>query len=96
VILAFAALLSFDDLSRALLVPATFAVLTSLEGFFLTPSVLGRRLTLSPVAVFTSLLVWSWLWGVVGALIAVPTLAVSKIVCDQVDSLKPIGTLIGR
>jgi predicted PurR-regulated permease PerM len=89
------ALISFDAVGRALATGLVFGVLTGLEGLVITPAVLGRRLTLSPVAVFVSILAWSWMWGVPGALVAVPVLAVTKIVCDRIEPLRPIGQLIG-
>jgi predicted PurR-regulated permease PerM len=88
-------LLSFPDPSYALVAPLVFAALTSIEGFFLTPALLGRRFTLSPLSVFLSLLVWSWLWGPAGALVAVPTLAVAKVVTEAVERLHPVARWIG-
>jgi predicted PurR-regulated permease PerM len=94
-ILALASLLVFDDLGHALAVPGVYLVVTFLEGNFVTPVVLGRRLTLNPVIIFLGLLFWFFLWGIPGALLAVPTLAVFKIVCDHVDTLAPIGEFFG-
>ena len=94
-ILSLAALLVFDDLGHALAVPAVYLVVSFLEGNFVTPMVLGRRLTLNPVVIFVGLLFWFFLWGIPGALLAVPTLAVFKIVCDHVDTLAPIGEFLG-
>ena len=93
--LGLAALLVFDDLGHALAVPAVYLVVSFLEGNFVTPLVLGRRLTLNPVVIFVGLLFWFFLWGIPGALLAVPTLAVLKIVCDHVDTLAPIGEFFG-
>jgi len=94
-ILGLAALLVFDDLGHALAVPAVYLVVSFLEGNFVTPLVLGRRLTLNPVVIFVGLLFWFFLWGIPGALLAVPTLAIFKIVCDYVDTLAPIGEFFG-
>ena len=94
-ILGLAALLVFDDLGHALAVPGVYIVVSFLEGNFVTPLVLGRRLTLNPVVIFVGLLFWFFLWGIPGALLAVPTLAVFKIVCDHVDTLAPIGEFFG-
>jgi predicted PurR-regulated permease PerM len=94
-ILGLAALLVFDDLGRALAVPGVYMVVSFLEGNFITPLVLGRRLTLNPVVIFVGLLFWFFLWGIPGALLAVPFLAVFKIVCDHVDTLAPIGEFFG-
>jgi predicted PurR-regulated permease PerM len=96
VVLAAAALLAFDDFAHALSVPLVFLVLTSLEGQFITPMILGRRLTLSPVVIFVGLIFWMWMWGILGALLAVPILAVIKIFCDSFESLAPIGEFMGR
>lgn len=93
--LGLAALLVFDDLGHALAVPGVYLVVSFLEGNFITPLVLGRRLTLNPVVIFVGLLFWFFLWGIPGALLAVPTLAVFKIVCDHVDTLAPIGEFFG-
>jgi predicted PurR-regulated permease PerM len=94
-ILGLAALLVFDDLGHAMAVPAVYFVVSLLEGNFVTPLVLGRRLTLNPVVIFVGLLFWSFLWGIPGALLAVPSLAIFKIVCDHVDTLAPIGEFFG-
>ena len=61
----------------------------------LVPMILARRLTLNPVAVITALLLWGWMWGVVGLLLAVPILVIIKIVFDQIEPLKPIGDFLG-
>jgi predicted PurR-regulated permease PerM len=94
-ILSLAALLVFDDLGHALAVPGVYMVVTFLEGNLITPLILGRRLTLNPVVIFVGLLFWFFLWGIPGALLAVPTLAVFKIICDHVDTLAPIGEFFG-
>jgi predicted PurR-regulated permease PerM len=94
-ILGLAAALVFDDLGHVLAVPGVYMVVSFLEGNFITPLVLGRRLTLNPVVIFVGLLFWFFLWGIPGALLAVPTLAVFKIICDHVDTLAPIGEFFG-
>ena len=90
------ALLSFDDPGRAFAVTAASWAITAFEGSFLTPALLGHRLQLSPVVVFVGLLVWSWLWGIAGTLVAVPILVVVKIACDHSERLRPLGVLLGR
>ena len=67
-------LVTFPTLSYALLAPLLFLVFATAEGHFITPSLVGRRLTLNPLTVFLSLVFWSWLWGPVGAFLAVPLL----------------------
>jgi len=67
-------LVTFPTLTQALVAPLLFVVFATLEGHFITPSLIGRRLTLNPLTVFLSLVFWSWLWGPVGAFLAVPLL----------------------
>ncbi len=62
----------------------------------LYPKFLGKRLQLNPLAVTISLLVWAWIWGAVGLLLAIPITAAMKIVFDHVDSLKPYGAWLGE
>lgn len=94
-VLTMVAFLTFDSLGQIVAVPAVFFVLTALEGQILTPVLTGRRLTLNEVAIFLSMLFWGWLWGVVGALIAVPILMVVKVLCDHLEALAPLGEFIG-
>ncbi|MCO6441225.1 MAG: AI-2E family transporter [Nitrococcus mobilis] len=96
VVLLFVALLSLDDISRILLAPGLVLALNALEGQLITPILTGHRLDLSPVAVFVSITLWGWMWGVVGILIAVPLVASAKIVCDRIEPLQPIGTFLGH
>lgn len=95
-IIAVVAVLTYDSLGASILPPLLFLVLAVLEGNVITPAILARRLTLNPVAVFTALIFWGWLWGVPGALLAVPMLAVFKIVCDRLGPLNPIGEFLGH
>jgi predicted PurR-regulated permease PerM len=90
------AVLTFDHFWAIILPPLCYLFLTSFEAQFVTPALLARRLTLNPVAVFLALIVWTWLWGVAGALLAVPLLATFKICCDHIEPLHPIGTMLGR
>ena len=80
-------LLTFDTLTQALLPPLVYILCNLLEANVVTPILLGRRLTLNAVVVFLAVLVWGWLWGVSGALLAVPLLAVMKVIADRVDGL---------
>ncbi len=88
--------LTFDRLSDTLLPPLSFVALVTLEGNFLTPLIVGRRLSLNPIAVFISILFWGWMWGIPGALLAVPILAIVKILCDAHEPLKTLGVLLGH
>jgi predicted PurR-regulated permease PerM len=73
-------LVAMPTLAQAALAPALFVAIATLEGHFITPSIVGRRLTLSPFLVFLALVFWTWLWGPVGAFLAVPFLIVSFVV----------------
>jgi predicted PurR-regulated permease PerM len=75
---------TFPSLGQALIAPASLVVLTTLEGHLITPTVLGRRLTLDPLAVFLAIAFWSWLWGPMGAFLAVPLLIVAQVVIGHV------------
>jgi len=63
---------AFDTLGEALLVPALFLALTTIEGSLITPMILGRRVSLNSLLVFLSVVFWGWIWGPAGALMAVP------------------------
>lgn len=87
--------LSFDTLSYAFVPPLVFLSITSLEGNFITPYILGRSMSLNPIMVFLALAIWGWMWGVGGAFLAVPILAILKVGFDQFDRTRPLGTLLG-
>ncbi|MGL4967686.1 MAG: AI-2E family transporter [Inquilinus sp.] len=94
VIFFLAGMLTFDSLWGALLPSALYFGIHLLEGETLTPMLLARRFTLNPVLVILSLVFWFWMWGVPGAILAVPMLAILKIVCDRVRSLRALGHLL--
>ena len=79
---------------RALLPPVLYLCCTTLEGNFITPSVLGERLNLNAPVIFAWLLLLGWIWGIPGALLAVPMLAAIKILCDHVEALGPVGKFL--
>jgi predicted PurR-regulated permease PerM len=91
VIFLLAGMLTFDSLGWALLPPALYFGIHLVEGEALTPMLLARRFTLNPVLVILSLVFWFWMWGVPGAILAVPMLAILKIVCDRLRPLKALG-----
>jgi len=72
-------LVTFPSLTHALIAPAAFIVMAVAEGHFITPSVLGRKFTLSPLTVFFSLVFWTWLWGPIGAFLSVPLLIIATV-----------------
>ena len=85
----------FPSVLHALLPPAIYFGIHLMEGETITPLLLAKRFTLNPVLVMASLLFWDWLWGIPGAFLSVPLLAVFKIVCDHVESLTAIGHIVG-
>ena len=93
-LLAVVGLLTFDAVWKGLLPPAWYLLLHLLEANFITPVLLGRRFTLNPVVIFVSLIFWTWLWGVPGALLSVPFLVSIKVVCDRVPSLSSVSELL--
>jgi predicted PurR-regulated permease PerM len=72
-------LIEFPGVTHALLAPALYITMATIEGNFVTPTIVGRRLTLSPLAVFLSLVFWAWLWGPIGAFLATPLLIVGLV-----------------
>lgn len=76
-------LVTFPTLSHALIAPALYLAFSTLEGHFITPGIMGRRLTLNPLIVFLSLVFWTWLWGPVGAFLAVPILIVLLVISSH-------------
>jgi predicted PurR-regulated permease PerM len=94
--LAIVAFIQFNDVGKTLTVCGVAFAITSLEGFLLTPALMGRAARMNPVAIFVGLLFWSWIWGVWGAVLAVPMLMMLKAVCDHIEDLQPIGELLGE
>lgn len=88
---ALVGLLSFDALGAALVPAGLYLLIHVIEGEFVTPMILAKRLTLNPVLIILSLIFWYWMWGVPGAILAVPILAIIKIVCDRIKILMPVG-----
>lgn len=88
------ALISFDTIFYALLAPAFVILCDIVEGQFVTPMVVGRRLEINAVAILIAIAFWSWLWGFVGALMAVPLLVVIKVFCDHFDGLSHVGNFL--
>jgi predicted PurR-regulated permease PerM len=84
-------MLSFESIWWALLPPALYLGIHLVEGETLTPMLLARRFTLNPVLIILSLVFWFWMWGVLGAILAVPMLAILKIISDRLRPLKALG-----
>jgi predicted PurR-regulated permease PerM len=90
------ALASFDDVTKALWPPLFYLALASVEGNVLTPLILGRTTELDPLVIFVWLLFWGWLWGIAGAVVAVPLLMLIKLMCERSQVLGPVAALISR
>jgi predicted PurR-regulated permease PerM len=86
--------LSYDSLGYALLFPATYLLIATIEGNFVTPYVMGRSLTLNPVIILLSLTFWGWMWGIVGVILAVPILAAFKIFCAHIKEMEPVAEFL--
>jgi predicted PurR-regulated permease PerM len=92
---AVAGFLQFGTIAMALSVAGVSLVITSIEGWLLTPWLTSRAARTNEVAMFIGLIFWSFVWGIWGTLLAVPMLVVVKAFCDRIDDLKPIGELLG-
>ena len=96
ILLTMVGLLTFDTLWQGLLPTGWYLVLHLMETNLITPALLGRRFTLNPVVIFVSLIFWTWLWGVPGALLSVPILVSVKAVSDRVPTLSSVSELLAR
>ena len=86
-----AGLLTIDPLWQALLPVVLYLGIHVVEGETVTPMLLAKRFTINPVLVIISLVFWFWMWGVPGVVLAVPMLAITKIICDRVRPLAAFG-----
>jgi predicted PurR-regulated permease PerM len=94
VIFVFAGSLTISSAWQALLPAALYVAIHLVEGETVTPMLLARRFTLNPVLVILSRAFWYWLWGVPGAILSAPILAITKIVCDRVRPLAALGHIL--
>jgi predicted PurR-regulated permease PerM len=93
---AIVAFLQFGTISMAAYVAGLSLVITSIEGWVLMPFLARKVVRTNEIAVFISLIFWSFVWGVWGTLLAVPMLVAVKAYCDHIDDLKPFGELLGE
>ena len=89
------AFLQFGTISMALFVSSVSLVITSLEGWILTPWLTSRAARTNEVAVFVGLIFWGFVWGIWGTLLAVPMIVALKACCDRIEDLKPVGEMLG-
>ena len=92
--MAVGAVLSFDSLGYAMVFPAAYLIIATIEGNFITPYVMGRSLTLNPVIILLSLTFWGWMWGIAGVILAVPILAAFKIFCAHIEEMEPVAEFL--
>jgi predicted PurR-regulated permease PerM len=88
------AIVTFPSLAEAALVPIVYLALQILEGNFVTPFIVGRRLELNTVAILIFLSLTTWMWGIVGAIIGVPLLVVVKVFADNFPALAPLAEFL--
>jgi predicted PurR-regulated permease PerM len=94
-ILSAVAFVTIPELEHALVVPLAYLVIIFVESQIVQPLVFGHRHALNPVVIFVALLFWTWVWGIPGALVAVPMLIVIKVTCDHIEPLQPVAALLG-
>lgn len=94
--LAVVAFLQFGTLGRTLAVTGIAFAITSIEGFLITPALMGKAARMNPAAVFVGLLFWGWIWGMWGVILAVPMMMLIKSVCDHVEDFAAVGELLGE
>ncbi len=90
----FMAIISFDSVSYAMLMPLSYVGWSLLDSEIVRPQILGRRIEMNAVAVLVFLAFWSWLWGIAGAAIAVPILVTLKIFCNHMECLSGLGEFL--
>jgi predicted PurR-regulated permease PerM len=93
--LAVVAFLQFGTLGRTLAVTGIAFAITSLEGFLITPALMGKAARMNPAAIFVGLLFWGWIWGMWGVILAVPMMMLIKSICDHVEDFASVGELLG-
>lgn len=93
-VITMVAVLTFESFWWALAAPGAYAAIKIAESNFISPNILGRSLTLNPLVIILSLLFWGWLWGPVGALLAVPILVIAKTVCEHIERLNKLAEFV--
>lgn len=94
--LAVIAFLQFGTLGRPAAVAGAAFAITSLEGFLITPALMGRAARMNPAAIFVGLLFWGWIWGMWGVILAVPMMMLIKSFCDHVEDCTAVSELLGE
>jgi len=87
--------IQFGRLMPVLWVLILSVVLQNIEGNIIKPKLIGDTMNLNPLAVLVSLVYWTWIWGAIGIILAIPITASVKVICDHIESLEPIGIILG-
>jgi predicted PurR-regulated permease PerM len=95
-LLAITGITTFPSIGHALLAPASYLIITTLQNNVLSPYVYAGRLKLNPLAVMVCVLFWWFIWGVPGVFLAIPITATLKALGDQVPRLAPLGEFLGE
>ncbi len=96
VVIAAVSIATCDSLAYALIAPGLFCLMAATEGNLVTPALVGKSLSLSPIVIFLALIFWGWIWGLGGALLAVPLLAGAKIALDKFDRTRGLSVILGE
>lgn len=91
-----AAFLQFGTVDMVLVVGLVSLVITSIQGYLMTPWMTSHVSSLNTVSIFIGLLFWGWIWGPIGLIVATPILMIVKSLCDHVVDLRPVGELLGK
>lgn len=94
-IVGLVAVASFDGFWQMALPPGLYIVANTIEAYAVTPTLLGRRLALNPIVVLVSVLLWGWLWGVIGAFLAIPITMTIWVACNHNPGLRPVAVFLG-
>jgi predicted PurR-regulated permease PerM len=84
----------YNTIAQALVLPLIFLALSAFVQSVVVPYAVRRRLLLSPIPIFLAILIWGWMWGIAGALLAVPLLVTFKIICERFRKLKPVAEFL--
>lgn len=96
IIVFLVSLLTFDYVGQAVAPATAYMVINWVEANFVTPTILGRSMSLNPVAILLWMTICGWMWGIAGAILAVPTLAMVKIACEATETLTPAAKFIAK
>ena len=86
----------FDSITHSFFAPLAYLVIVLIEGQFISPSLLGRRLRMNAIAILVALAFWGWIWGIPGIVVAVPLLVTLRIFCTHFESLTTLGEFLGE